>query len=173
MKQKCCYPAERVVEVYRFKLQSTWYITSPHFVWYGKRTIIHELRTFLYDIYPITPSPKKLDDRTQKRLLRAYTNSRAKMKWWDTHTKKFKCCLYVKNNEHNIKFGKGLPPGSVLMNSTNISTVPMIKIDFSDHIFIKYDILPAVRNKCPSFFRVSHETDVHQNWIKHRQSKLT
>ena len=74
------------------------------------------------------------------------------MKWWDPHTKKLKCFPYAKNDKHNNIFGKGWPSGSTLMNGTNTSNLPMIKIDLSDHPFIKYDILPAVIKKCPSFF---------------------
>ena len=32
--------------------------TAPHFVWYGQKPSIHELRTFVCDIYPVTSFPK-------------------------------------------------------------------------------------------------------------------
>ena len=57
--------AETSSEVHRFIIHSDLDNISPHFAWYGQNTSIHELRTFGCDIYPITSSPKKLDDRTQ------------------------------------------------------------------------------------------------------------
>ena len=72
-----------------------------------------------------------------------YTKSRDTMKWCDPHTKKLKYCSSVKFYEHNNKFGKGWSPGSELMIDTNISTLPTLKIDLSDHSFIKDDIFEA------------------------------
>ena len=66
-----------------------------------------------------------------------YTNSRVTMKWWDPHTKKLKYCSSTKFYEHNDKFGKGWSPGSELMLGKNTSTLPTLKIDTSDHNFIK------------------------------------
>ena len=68
-----------------------------------------------------------------------YTSSRATMKLWDPHTKKFKYCSSAKFDEQNNKFGKGWSPGSIRMLGTNISTLPTLKSDFSDHPFIKDD----------------------------------
>ena len=51
------------------------------------------------------------------------------MKWWDPHTKRLKYCSSENNYEHNNKFGKGWSPGYELMLSTNISTLPTLKID--------------------------------------------
>ena len=62
------------------------------------------------------------------------------MKLWDPHTKILKYCSSEKNDEYNNTFGKGWSPGSELILGTNISTLPTLKIDFSDYIFIKYDI---------------------------------
>ena len=62
------------------------------------------------------------------------------MKWWDPHNKTLKYGSSVKLDEHNNKFGKGFSPGSELLLGTNISTPPTLKIDLSDHPFIRYDI---------------------------------
>ena len=62
---KWCCEAEKSTEVHQYKIQSALYNNSPLFVWYGKNTSIHELRTFGCDIYPMSSSTKKLDDRTQ------------------------------------------------------------------------------------------------------------
>ena len=72
-----------------------------------KRPSTHELRTFRSNIYPITPSFKNLDDRTQEVPEMGYTNSRDTMKWWYTHTKKLKYCSSENFDEHDNKFGKG------------------------------------------------------------------
>ena len=56
---------------------------SPHFAWYGKRPIIHELRKFGFDIYPITSPPKKLDKLIKAGLFMGYITSRETMN----------CCL--------------------------------------------------------------------------------
>ena len=69
-----------------------------------------------------------------------YTNIRATMKWWDPHTNKFKYCSSTRFEDHNNKFGKGWSPGSEFMIGTNISILPTLKLDLSDHTFIKYDI---------------------------------
>ena len=62
------------------------------------------------------------------------------MKWWDPNTKKLKYCSSAIFYEHNNTFGKGWLPGSELMTGTNFSSLPKLKIDLSDHPFIKYDI---------------------------------
>ena len=74
---------------------------SSHFAWYGKKPSIHELRTFGCDIYPITSSPKKLDDRTQEGSFMGYTNNRATMKWWYPCTKKLKYCSSAEFDGHS------------------------------------------------------------------------
>ena len=66
-----------------------------------------------------------------------YTNSRSTMKWWDPHTKKLKYCSSAKSDEHKNKFGKGWSPRSEIILRTNISTLLELKIDLSDHPFIK------------------------------------
>ena len=73
-----------------------------------------------------------------------YTNRRATMKWWDTHTKKIQYFPSAKFNAHNSKFGKGWSPGSTLMTRENISALPTLNIDLSDHHFIKYDIFEVI-----------------------------
>ena len=40
-----------------------------------------------------------------------YTNSRAKFKWWDPHTKKLKYFPSDNYDEHNNEFGKGWSSG--------------------------------------------------------------
>ena len=75
-----------------------------------------------------------------------YKNIRAKIKWWDPHTKKLKYCSYEKFDEHNNKFGKVLSPGSELVLGKNISTLPTLKIDLSYHPFIKDDIFEVNDN---------------------------
>ena len=77
------------------------------------------------------------------------TNSRATMKWWYQHTKKLKYCSSGNFDEHNNIFGKGWSPGSKLMLGTNISALPTLKIDLSDHSFIKYDIFEVNVNFTP------------------------
>ena len=61
-----CCTAETSSEFHRCKIQSVLDNTSPNFAWYGQNPIINELRTFGCDLYPITSSPEKLDDRTQE-----------------------------------------------------------------------------------------------------------
>ena len=63
------------------KLHSALDSTSPDFAWYDKNPSIHELRTFGFDIYPITLYNKNLDYRTKEVLLIVYTNIRDTMKW--------------------------------------------------------------------------------------------
>ena len=57
-----------------------------------------------------------------------YKNTRAKMKWWDPHTKILKYCSSENSDEHNNKFGKVWSPGSELMIGTNISILPTLKL---------------------------------------------
>ena len=64
--KKWCCTAEITEEVYRCKLHSELDNSSPNFPGYVKKPRIHELRTFGYDIYPVTIMPKKLDDGTQE-----------------------------------------------------------------------------------------------------------
>ena len=63
--KKCCCVVEISEEVHRCIIHGSLENISPHFVWYGKNSGIHELRTFGCDIYPNTSYPKKLDDRKQ------------------------------------------------------------------------------------------------------------
>ena len=53
-REKCCFAADKSSDIYRYKLHSALDNKSPHLAWYGKNLIINELRTFGYDIYPIT-----------------------------------------------------------------------------------------------------------------------
>ena len=50
--------AETPAEFHRFKLHTELDNTSPQFAWYGQNPSIHELRTFVYYIYPSPSSPK-------------------------------------------------------------------------------------------------------------------
>ena len=59
----------------------------------------------------------------------------------DQHTKKLKCGSSAKFDEHNNKFVKLWSHSSDLMTGTNVSTLPTLKIDLSDHPFIKYYIV--------------------------------
>ena len=124
---------------------------SPHFAWYGKKPSIYELRTFGCDIYPITYSPRKLDNRTQEGSIMGYKNSRSTMKWWDPHKKRLKYCSSAKFDEYKNKFGKGWSLGSELMLGTNTSTLPTLKSDISDHLFIKGDIFEGIFNFPPRY----------------------
>ena len=72
------------------------------------------------------------------------TNIRATMKWWEPQTKRLKYCSSENFDEYNNKFGKGCSPGSELMLGTNTSTLATLKIDLSDHPFIKYDIFVGI-----------------------------
>ena len=63
---KWCCAARISAEVHRCKIHSSLENISPQFAWYGKDPSIHELRIFGCDIYPVTSSPKKLDNRTQE-----------------------------------------------------------------------------------------------------------
>ena len=105
MKKWCC-AAETSVEVYIFKLHSELDNTSPHFALYGKNNRIHELRTFGFDIYPITFSPKKLYYTTQELSFMDYNTTIATMKWRYPNTKKLKYVSSEIFDEHNNKFGK-------------------------------------------------------------------
>ena len=66
-----------------------------------------------------------------------YTNRRATVKLWEPYTKKFKYCLSGNVHKHNNKFGKICSRGSELMTGTNVSTLPTLKINISDHPFIE------------------------------------
>ena len=78
-----------------------------------------------------------------------YNNIRATVKWQDPHTNKIKYCSSEKVDEHNNKFGKGWSQGSELMISTNIYTLPTLKIYPSDHPFINDDIFEVQVNFSP------------------------
>ena len=78
-----------------------------------------------------------------------YTNSRATIKWWEPHTKKLKYFSYENFDDRNNIFGKGWSPGSELMLSTNTSTLLILKIDLSDHLFIKDYIFEVHINFAP------------------------
>ena len=102
---------------------------SPQFTLYVKKPSIHELRTFGCDNYLITSSLNFLDYRTKELSFMGSTNSRAKMKWWYTHTNKLKYCSSEISDEHNNKFGKVWSPSSELMTGKNSSSLPTLKID--------------------------------------------
>ena len=78
-----------------------------------------------------------------------YTNSIATMKWWDPHTKKVKYFSSTKFDKNKNKLGKGWSPGFELITGTNNSTLPKLKVGFSDHPFIKYDIFKVTVNFPP------------------------
>ena len=63
---KWCCASETLAEFHRWKLHSELENIPPHFAWYGQNNSIHELREFGWYIYPITPSPKNVDYRTQE-----------------------------------------------------------------------------------------------------------
>ena len=71
------------------------------------------------------------------------------MKWWEPHTKRLKYCPSEKFDEHNNKLGKCWSPGSELMIGTNISTPTKLKMDPSNHPFIKYDTFEGSTNFPP------------------------
>ena len=79
----------------------------------------------------------------------SYTSSISKIKWCDPHTKILKYCSYAKFDEHNNKLDKCWSPGYELMLGTNTSTLPTLKIDLSDHPFIKDDIFEGDVNTPP------------------------
>ena len=118
--------------------------TPSQFEWYSKDPSIHELITFVCDIYPITSYPKKLDNRTQEGSFTGYTKIRSTTKWWDPHTKRLKYCLSSKFDENNNRFGKCWSPGSELMLGTNTSTLPTLKTYLSYNPLIKYDIFEGI-----------------------------
>ena len=146
---KWCCAAEISAEVHRCRINSALDNVSPHFAWYGKKSSIHELRKFGCDIYPIPSSPENFYDITQEGSFMGYTNIRATMKYWEPHTKIIKYCSCRKIDEHNNKFGKGWSPGSKLILGKNISALPTLKIELSDHPFIKYDIFEGNFNFPP------------------------
>ena len=71
------------------------------------------------------------------------------MKCRDPHTKNLKYCSYKKCYEHKNKFGKGWSTGSELMIGKNNSTLTTLKINLSDHPFIKYDVFEVNVNFPP------------------------
>ena len=97
---KCCCASETSAEVHSCRINSALDKISPHFTLYGKIPSIYELRTFGCDIYPITSSPKKLDERTQAGSFMGYTNSRSAMKLWEPHTRRLNYCSSAKFDEH-------------------------------------------------------------------------
>ena len=125
--EKWCCEEETSYEVYICK-KSELDNNQHHFVWYGKRTSIHELRKFGCNIYPITLSPKRLYDWKQEGSLMVYTIITETIKLWDKHTNNLKYCSSVKFDEHNNKFGKVWSPGSALMNGKDISSLPTLKL---------------------------------------------
>ena len=78
--------------------------------------------------------------RTQETSSMGYTSIGDKIKWWYPHTKKLKYCSSTKFDKHNNKILKVRSPGYEIMNGANISTLPTLEVDISDHTFIKYDI---------------------------------
>ena len=54
-----------------------------------------------------------------------------------------------KIDEHNNKFGKECSPGSEIMLDTNTSALKILKIDLSDHPFIKNNIFEVNINLPP------------------------
>ena len=52
-------------------------------------------------------------------------------------------------DEHNNKFGKEWSLGYELMTGTNMFTLPTLKIDLSDHLFIKDYIFEVHINFAP------------------------
>ena len=78
-----------------------------------------------------------------------YTKSKVTMKWWDPQTKKLKYFSSAKFDERNNRSGKGCSPGSELMLVANTSSPPTLKIDLSDHPFIKYEIFEVNVNSPP------------------------
>ena len=60
-----------------------------------------------------------------------YTNTRATMKWWDTHTKKLKYYSSIKFDEYNKKFGYNI------LNEKYTSDLPTIQVYISDQPLIK------------------------------------
>ena len=78
---KLCCTDETSAEFYIFKIHSALDNASPHFAWYGKNPIIHKLREFLCDIYPITPKPKKLYNIKQEGSFIGYTNIISTKEW--------------------------------------------------------------------------------------------
>ena len=79
-------------EVYRCKIYSVLDNASPQFVRYGKSQIIHQLREFECNIYPITPMLKKLNDITPEGSFMGYTNSIETMKWCGPYIMKIRYC---------------------------------------------------------------------------------
>ena len=71
------------------------------------------------------------------------------MQQWDPYKKRLKYCSSTKFDEHKNKFGKGWSPGSELMLGTNISILLTLRIDLSDHPYIKYDIFEGNVNFLP------------------------
>ena len=63
---------EKSAEVYRCKIYSSMYNTSPHFTWYVNHPSIHELSTFGCSIYSITQKNNKLDKMTQEGYFMEY-----------------------------------------------------------------------------------------------------
>ena len=94
----------------------------------------------LYVIYTPSHHLLRVILHNTKRIIHGLHKNKATMKWWDPHTKKFKYFSSAKFDQQKNKFGKGWSPGSETMLGTNISTLPTLKIDISDHQFIKYDI---------------------------------
>ena len=94
------------------------------------------------------------------------------MKWWVSHTKKLKYCLSAEFDEHNNEFGKGWSPGSKIILGTNTSTLTTLKIDLSDHPFIKYDIFEVNVNLPPRGTPIGIVTQYceHQNIVYISQS---
>ena len=56
--KKRCFAAETSAEVYGWRIHSALESTSSNFACYGKSSIIHYLRTFGCEIFPIKPPPK-------------------------------------------------------------------------------------------------------------------
>ena len=79
------------------------------------------------EIYPITSSPKKLDNITQEQSFMGYTNSRATIKPWEPPTNKYRYFQSKNVEEHNNTFGKGWSPGSGFITITNIPTLTTLK----------------------------------------------
>ena len=131
--------AETSAEVHIYRIDSALDNIPPHFAWYSKNPSIHEIKSCGCDKYPITPYPKKLDDRTQERSFMGYTSIISIKKWWNPQTKRFKYCSYLKFDEHNNTFDKGWSPGYELMLGTNVSIPATLKV--TSHIIYLSNVI--------------------------------
>jgi len=77
-----CFAIEHQTYIYN-SLLHTATNEQPDYLWLNKCRSINDLKVWGCEIYPITPSPTKLESRVQHGYYMGTTNTTSIFKWWD------------------------------------------------------------------------------------------